>query len=59
MKNSNPFTPWWYYEMSKDSIKHPNCEVSNGAFVVIVICFILSLIFFGGLIVACVWYFTS
>lgn len=45
MKNSNPFTPWWYYEMSKDGIKHPNCEVSNGALVVIVICFILSLIF--------------
>lgn len=57
--SGSPFSPWWYYEMGKDDAKHPNQEISTGAFVVIVICFILSLILFGGLIAACVWYFTS
>ncbi len=45
--------------MGKDDAKHPNRKISNGAFVIIVICFILSLILFGGFIAACVWYFTS
>lgn len=58
MTNS-PFDPWRYYEMGKDAAKHPNREVSNGAFIVIVICFILSLLLAGGLVVICVWYFTS
>lgn len=45
--------------MGKDAAKHPNREVSNGAFAVIVICFILSLLLVSGLVAICVWYFTS
>lgn len=55
----SPFDPYWLYEMSKDTAKHPKQEISNGAFVVIVICFILALLLLGGLVAICVWYFTS
>lgn len=56
---TSPFDPYWLYEMGKDAAKHPNREVSNGAFAVIVVCFILSLILFGVFVAICVWYFTS
>ena len=45
--------------MGKDAAKHPKREISNGAFVVIVICFILSLLLFGSFVAICVWYFAS
>lgn len=59
MSSNSPFDPYWLYEMGKDAAKHPNREVSNGAFAVIVVCFILSLILFGVFVAICVWYFTS
>ncbi len=59
MSDSNPFSPWWYYEMGKDAAKHPNQEVSTWAFIVIKICFILSLIIFAGLVLFCIWLFAS
>lgn len=59
MSNNSPFDPYWLYEMGKDATKHPNREVSNGAFAVIVVCFIISLILFGGFVAICIWYFAS
>lgn len=59
MSNNNPFSPWWYYEMDKDAAKNPKREVSNGAFAVVVICFVISLILVGGVIVLFVWLLTS
>lgn len=59
MANNSPFDPYWLYEVSKDANKHPNREVSNGAFAVIVVCFIISLILVGGVIALFVWLFTS
>lgn len=56
---SNPFASYWLYEMGKDVAKNPKREVSNGAFAVIVICFIISLILVGGVIALFVWLFTS
>ncbi len=59
MTNNQPFDPRWYYELGKDAAKHPNQKVSNGAFAVIVICFIISLILVGGVIALLVWSFAS
>ncbi len=59
MTNKQLFDPWWYYEMGKDAAKHPKREISNGAFVVVVICFIISLILTGGVIALLVWSFAS
>ncbi len=59
MSNNSPFDPYWLYEMGKDAAKHPNREVSNGAFAVVVICFVISLILVGGVIALFVWLFTS
>lgn len=56
---TSPFNSWWLYEMGKDAAKRPNREVSNGAFAVVVVCFVLSLILFGVFVAICVWYFTS
>lgn len=56
---SSPFDPYWLYEMGKDAAKNPKREVSNGAFAVVVICFIVSLILVGGVIALLVWFFTS
>lgn len=56
---SSPFDPYWLYEMGKNAAKRPNREVSNGAFVVVVICFIISLVLVGGVIALFVWLFTS
>lgn len=56
MSNNSPFDPWWYYEMGKDAAKHPKQEVSNGAFAVVVICFVLSLVLLGGMIAFFIWY---
>ncbi len=59
MPNNSPFDPCWLYEMGKDTAKNPKREVSNGAFAVVVICFIISLILVGGVIALFVWLFTS
>lgn len=59
MTANSPFTPQWYYEMGKDAAKRPKQEVNDGAFAVIAICFILSLVLIGGVIAVCVWYFAS
>lgn len=59
MSSNSPFDPYWLYEIGKDATKHPNREVSNGAFAVIVVCFILALLLFGGFVAICIWYFTS
>lgn len=59
MSNSSPFDPYWSYEMGKDAAKHPNREVSNGAFALVAICFIISLILVGGLVALLVWLLTS
>lgn len=58
MSNS-PFAPYWLYEMGKDTAKNSKQGVSNGAFAVIVICFIISLILVGGVIALFVWLFIS
>lgn len=59
MSNNEPFERWWYYEMSKDAIRQPNQKISNGAFAVIVICAIISLILLGGFVAVCIWAFAS
>lgn len=59
MSFNTPFDPRWYYEIGKDATKHSKQEISNGAFAIIVICFIITLILLGGLIAFCIWYFTS
>lgn len=50
---------WWLYEMGKDAAKNPKREVSNGAFAVVVICFVISLILVGGVVALFVWLLTS
>ena len=57
MSNNSPFDPYWLYEMGKDAAKNPKREVSNGAFAVVVICFIVSLILLGGFAAICIWCF--
>lgn len=57
--SSNPFLPWWYYEMGKDAAKHPNREISNWAFVGLMVILIIALILFGIFVAVCVWYFTT
>lgn len=59
MSNNSPFDPYWLYEMGKDAAKNPKREFNNGAFVVIVACFILTLLLFGGFVAICIWYFAS
>ncbi len=59
MSNNSPFDPYWLYEIGKDAVKNPKREVSNRAFAVVVICFIISLILVGGVIALFVWLITS
>lgn len=56
---SRPFEPQWYYEMGKDAAKHPEREMSNGAFAMLVFCFIIALALFGGAVALLVWAFAS
>lgn len=50
---------WWYYEMGKDVAKHPNREISNWAFVGLMVILIIALILFGIFIAVCVCIFTT
>jgi len=43
---------WWYYMMGQESAKRPNHKISTGAFVIILVCFIVSLVLFG-IAIAC------
>jgi len=59
MTNNNPFSPWWYYEMGKDTTKQPNQKISNGAFAMLMICLVVGLILFGIAVAVCVCIFTT
>lgn len=56
---SNPFSPWWYYEMGKDAAKHPEQKIGNGALAILVICFMVALALFGGVVALLAWAFVG
>ncbi len=59
MANHDTYDPWRYYEIDKDVAECSNREISNGAFAVIVIWFIISLFLIGDMIALFVGLFTS
>lgn len=59
MSKDDSWDPRWYYEMGKDAAKHPNREISNGAFAGLMVCLIVGLILFGIFVAVCVCIFTT
>lgn len=54
MSNNNA---WWYYMMGRESVKHSGREVSTGAFVFMLVLFIIGLLVFAGVTVMLAWAF--